>query len=493
MNISIGARTDVGGRSNNEDCLAVLDRDRVPLRADAVLIIADGMGGRANGEEASGIAVKVVRETLMEMLDPANEKRLPPAEDILAAAIRRANSTVYELSQEYPDTPGMGTTCIAALVSEGILTLAHVGDSRAYLIRGSSIKPLTNDHTYVADQVKAGNMSNDDARSSRFKNVITRAVGIGPTVQPDFETIALLDSDTILLCTDGLSNTLKEIEMLEVVSQSNSAQGTANALLEAAKAGGVSDNVTVIAVRVTADVQSGRIKLSENTSESNGNGTRDYTKLKPEARPAPAVKVTPQRTRGKKAPLGGIESIALASISAVIGAVVIAVALGLLGYLKTPEIFGDDSSGDSCYSSSFLPDYVSLRYQPPAQVYYKPLRPNFLIVTNSGVFVALQSSGRVVHLSTLGVAEGNVPADAIIPDSQDQPSYYAADAAGDLYESDGWSGSISQSSADGATHRQVVTGLTKPESIALDQAGDIFVIDNSELFEIRAIPDTEAP
>jgi serine/threonine protein phosphatase PrpC len=263
MNISIGARTDIGGRDNNEDCLAVLDRERVSMRADAVLVIADGMGGRANGEEASAIAVKVVRETLMDLLNPSTEHRLPPAEEMLATAMRRANSAIYDLAQEFPETDGMGTTCIAALVSEGIFTLAHVGDSRAYLIRDNTIQPITSDHTYVADQVRAGNMSAEAAKTSRFRNVITRAIGISPTVEPDFETISLLDTDTILLCTDGLSNTLDESQILGVVSPNETVQGATNALIECAKAHGVRDNVTVIAVRIASDVVSSRFQRSQ--------------------------------------------------------------------------------------------------------------------------------------------------------------------------------------------------------------------------------------
>jgi protein phosphatase len=490
MNISIGARTDVGGRSNNEDCLAVLDRERVPLRADAVLVIADGMGGRSNGEEASGIAVKIVRETLMELLDPTNEVPLPPAEDILAAAMRRANSMVYELSQENPDLPGMGTTCIAALVSEGILTLAHVGDSRAYLIRDNKIRPLTTDHTYVADQVKAGNMTLDAAKKSKFRNVITRAIGIAPTVEPDFETFALHDSDTVLLCTDGLSNTVEEDGILGITVNNDTAQGTANSLLEAAKAGGVRDNVTIIAVRVTSDVQSGRFKRAPNVQDWNGtssSGAAEHDEPTAEdahQTPAPAK----QAPAKNEPPMSSLRIAGVAFFCAILGAVVTVAALMATGFINTnagltPSTPTDTGTGPAAVAT--LPNYFGLIYQDPVQLYYKPIRPNFLLLDSNGLFVALSQSGKVVHLNGEGIDDGKVPAGTMAPLSTPSPLSYATDPAGDIYLSDTLTGSVSQINPDGNLRRIIVKNLVKPTALAVAADGDVYVIDNGELFVAR--------
>jgi len=483
MNISIGARTDVGGRSNNEDCLAVLDKDRVQMRADAVLVIADGMGGRANGEEASAIAVKVVRETLMDLLDPANDHTLPPAEDILSAAIRRANSNVYQLSQDNPELPGMGTTCVAALVSEGVLTLAHVGDSRAYLVRDNTLIALTSDHTYVAEQVRAGNMSQAAAKTSRFKNVITKAIGIAPTVEPDFETVALRDTDTVVLCTDGLTNTLDETTILTVIRQSETAQSAASGLLFAAKAAGVRDNVTIITVRVTSDVQSSRFRLIESLE---GSQQIDIPEPELEELPAGSIDINEGgRTRPAQtvqAPTVGKHLVLAVLISALLGALVAAgsfLELGILGVLPA-GLFGQREA--NTYSSAH-PDYLALQYEPARQIYYKPLRSNFLLVADASVFVALGSSGEVVRLNLLGQDKGVAP---ISLTSTAAPSLYAIDRAGDIYTEDVVAGSIEQISSSGLVKREVVTGLDHPGAFAVSPSGDIYVINDGSLFLSKA-------
>jgi PPM family protein phosphatase len=482
MNISIGARTDVGGRSNNEDCLAVLDRDRVPIRADAVLIIADGMGGRSNGEEASGIAVKIARETVMELLDPEGDQPLPPAEDILAAGMRRANSTVYDLSQENPDTPGMGTTCIAALVSEGILTLAHVGDSRAYLVRENIIRPLTADHTYVADQVRAGNMTAEAAKKSRFRNVITRAIGIAPTVQPDFETFPLLDRDTVLLCTDGLSNTLDEEEMLEVIKKSDSAQGTANALLEAAKAGGVRDNVTIIALRVSSDVLSNKLKRSQLARGSNGTKpdgtlidadepTKPEKKILELPKPEPVAVVPPPQQSS------GFRLIAVAVLSAMLAAAVTAGALFEIGWLKSPQSTTAPAVAKSGPPPSAADGWT---FSSPTQLYYKPVRPNFLLLVPDGLLVAAAQTGAIVHLSFTGQELANVSGEPTSKFDSEAMSY-TSDSAGNIYVTDSAAGTVTLDVPSYGKQTVLATHLNRPSAIVVDSTGNIYVIDNGQL------------
>src|SRR5579883_2413413 len=186
MKISAGARTDTGTRDNNEDSLAVLTNHKGDLRVDCVMIVADGMGGRAYGERASSAAVDSIHKTLKELL-AVNAPEAPPVPDALATALRRANSLVYDLAENNPGRQPMGTTCTTAVIAEDKLYIAHVGDSRAYLLRDDILRPIPTDHSYVAEQIRAGHLSDHDARSSRFKNVITKAVGIEPTLQPDID------------------------------------------------------------------------------------------------------------------------------------------------------------------------------------------------------------------------------------------------------------------------------------------------------------------
>jgi serine/threonine protein phosphatase PrpC len=485
MNISIGARTDIGGRSNNEDCLAVLDKERVPLRADAVLVIADGMGGRSNGEEASAIAVKIVRETVMQLLDPSNDQPLPPAEDILAAALRRANSTIYDLSQEHPDTPGMGTTCIAALISEGILTLAHVGDSRAYLVRDGSIKALTHDHTYVADQVRAGNMSAQAAKNSRFRNVITRAIGIAPTVEPDFETFPLTDNDTVLLCTDGLTNTIDENDICDLARRSETAQGTASALMDAAKGRGVRDNVTIIAVCVSSDVQSARIKRSQLLID----GVEE---------PSPQPVLAVQEANAQSTPEHGVErpdrvESPTASSSSGFRYVLVAVAFLLLGAIVTGSgLYAAGLIGAPAHSTktaspaaAVRPDFATIQYDAPVQLFYKPIQSDFLLLGDKGAFVALSSTGKIVHLNGFGQSDYKFSSSLTAPAARSNSLSYGTDLANNLYVSNASTGTLTQISTDGKVKRVIAHGLTQPGSVAVNPNGDVYVVDGGELYVLH--------
>jgi protein phosphatase len=489
MNISIGARTDIGGRPNNEDCLAVLDKERVPIRADAVLVIADGMGGRANGEEASGIAVRVVRETLMELLDSVNERALPPAEDILSAAMRRANSAVYDLAQANPELPGMGTTCIAALISEGTCTLAHVGDSRAYMIRNNKISPLTVDHTYVADQVRAGNMSSESARKSRFKNVITRAIGIAPTVEPDFETVQLLDGDTLLFCTDGLSNTLDEDGILEISGKSDTAQKTAGNLLAAAKARRVRDNVTVIAVRISSDVLSSRFLREPSQSEAAYAEPQPSTNVKLEIINEPVYDETPTLPAKKDAEehsSTGFRYVILAVVAAILGGIATAATLMELGLLSFRRNAVSIKTGQEVHAPVTPADtnLFDLQYGQPIQLYYKPLRPDILMISTKDIVVALAQSGQVIHLNDLGQLDDK-PDGVNVAGASSQTAYYAADPAGDLFQSNSVTKAITETSSDGSRHRVIAQDLLDPRALAVDPDGNIYVIVGGELYTLR--------
>ena len=483
MKISIGSRTDVGGRSNNEDSLAVLSKDEAGLRVDAVLIIADGMGGRSNGEQASGIAVSSVTDAAIEHLAAPADQPLPPAEDLLAAGIRRANSKIFELSQSNKDAPGMGTTCIAAILDQATVTMAHVGDSRAYLIREDEVESLTTDHTYVAEQVKAGNLTVEDAKTSRFRNVITRAIGIAPTVAPDISAFPLLEDETLILCTDGLTNTLTEDQIYEIVRRSDDPQVNSDQLVAAAKAGGARDNISIITVKALSDSAVRKVRRPENPPKT--------APRKPAEQPKPATAPSERSQSNGAAPDGtttgsgtssGFHVVAVAVLSALLGAAATAAALYEIGWLKSVQKTA--APAPSAVSAPTVPTSAQLTaasYSAPTRVYYKPVRSDFLLLGGSTIYSASQESGAIVSLNqsgqVLATYSGQPEANPVSADG----SYYAVDSSGDLYVSDPSAGTISQRSISGGAARTISKGLNKPGAIAAASDGTVYFVEDGLL------------
>lgn len=253
MQIEAYGLSDVGRqRQHNEDSFLVQEKARL-------FVVADGMGGHAAGEIASKIAV----ESICDFIEQTEEEdgtwphgyddRLSRTTNRLIAAVRIANGRVIDAMKKDARLRGMGTTVVASLVDEGKLSLAHVGDSRAYLIRDHSISRVTNDHSWVFEQVQAGMISEEEAERHPFRNVITRALGGGASVVPDASEIELRPDDIVLLCSDGLSGMVPEPEMLRLIAAADDpAQGCRN-LIDTANERGGNDNITAILVRVVGD------------------------------------------------------------------------------------------------------------------------------------------------------------------------------------------------------------------------------------------------
>jgi len=258
MDVAIGKRTDTGKRANNEDCLRVVRSSDFAMSADALVVVADGMGGCAHGEQASALAARTIEWSVRTQLIPG--LNCPPYRDILTEAIRRANGEVYELSQQAPEDRGMGTTCVVGIFALRGVVIAHVGDSRAYLVRDERLERLTCDHSLVEDQIKTGKMSDHDARGSTQRHLLTRAVGVRPGISPVITYYDLNDGDSVLFCTDGLSNHVDEIGIVQIIMRSGSAQQAVDNLVDAAIMSGSNDNVTAVLASVSsvasADAQS---------------------------------------------------------------------------------------------------------------------------------------------------------------------------------------------------------------------------------------------
>ncbi|HEY5997633.1 MAG TPA: Stp1/IreP family PP2C-type Ser/Thr phosphatase [Candidatus Deferrimicrobiaceae bacterium] len=250
MRIISHGGTDPGRtRTNNEDAFLVNDG----LRLYAV---ADGIGGREGGEIASRIAVDMLREAIADLL--ADGDRTPAAGSAAdgrpeVPALRRAvalmNRKILDAAANDAALAGMGTTLTALLLAEKRAYIAHVGDSRLYRLRSGKLAQLTNDHSMVAEQVRAGLLTAREARTSPYRHVITRALGIGREAAPDVVEHPAASGDTFLLCTDGLTDMLDDREIGAVLA-SGTPRDSVKRLIDAANARGGVDNITVVVVQV---------------------------------------------------------------------------------------------------------------------------------------------------------------------------------------------------------------------------------------------------
>jgi len=251
--IDVGARTDTGRvRENNEDSFR--------LAPDLNLfVLSDGMGGQASGEVASRLATESIvdhyRSAEADASLPLNGPRLEGLSDTsnrLASAIRFANDAIRNAAAQKLEWKGMGATVVAVHFDGDRMSLAHVGDSRIYRLRSGELEQLTRDHSFVAEQVRRGVMTQEEADQSKLQNVLLRALGADPEVIVDVEEELTLESDTILLCSDGLTRELSDAQIATVLAKSDDAQEAAERLVDYANQAGGGDNITVIVVRRAA-------------------------------------------------------------------------------------------------------------------------------------------------------------------------------------------------------------------------------------------------
>ncbi len=238
MSIASYARASDTGkkRRRNEDSYVV---------APPLFAVADGMGGAQAGEVASKLAAAALKETHPEGTSDAEK---------VTALIQEANRRVYERAHSDPATSGMGTTMTVAIVDGDKVTIGHVGDSRAYVVRGGELEQLTEDHSLVNELLKSGKLSREEAETHPQRSVITRAVGTDPDVDVDAFTVEAGEGDVFLLCSDGLTDMVADSDILDVVERHRDDLDRATkALVSAANRGGGEDNITVIAFSIAAD------------------------------------------------------------------------------------------------------------------------------------------------------------------------------------------------------------------------------------------------
>jgi protein phosphatase len=242
VRFTCAGRTDVGVvRSGNEDAFLMVPES-------GVFIVADGMGGHAAGEVASEMAVTIVGKALEHV---AGEQDSDAAE-IIRNSIVDANGQIFQRTLVEQDKRGMGTTATAMVINGVQYVLGQVGDSRAYLFRDDNLLQVTKDHSYVQEQVDAGYLTPEQARTHPYSNVITRCVGANAEVEPDIYFGTLHAGDVFLLASDGLTGMLEDEELLNIMNAGHSPGELVDSLIGEANRRGGLDNITVIIVRIDA-------------------------------------------------------------------------------------------------------------------------------------------------------------------------------------------------------------------------------------------------
>lgn len=242
--LNVGARTDVGAvRERNEDSVLAEPTDSADAQARGWLgIVADGLGGHRRGDVASALAVQSTR-------DEFYRRAAPSIAEGLRLAVEAANTAIHRKGEESDEFTDTASTITAAVIQGAVLTVAQVGDSRAYLIRNSRLRQITRDHSLVDEMVRKGDLTRQQALQHPNRNVITRALGTRPSVEVDLFREDLHDEDVVLLCSDGLYRVVQESEMLR--SLVAEPQQAAEALVALANERGAPDNVSVIIVRIS--------------------------------------------------------------------------------------------------------------------------------------------------------------------------------------------------------------------------------------------------
>ena len=239
--MKIFGKTDIGlVRETNQDAFQFGQFDN----GDCWAVVCDGMGGVSGGQVASSICVEKVSEAIKRGF--RKKMTVNSAKNLLVSAINAANSAVFKESQDSYVYKGMGTTVVAVLILNNIAVIAHVGDSRAYIVNDESIKAVTKDHSFVQLLIDTGKITEEEAKVHPDRNIITRAVGIEHTVDVELDIIDIVDNESLLICTDGLNISVEDSEILKVINEYG--DSSTEKLVETANNAGGRDNVTIVII-----------------------------------------------------------------------------------------------------------------------------------------------------------------------------------------------------------------------------------------------------
>lgn len=498
MSLQFGFKTDVGlKRRANQDSYVIVRGESLSGVLDALFVVADGMGGRLGGEVASEIVVRTIPESVKAYLTARSEDKSPvDTSALLETAIREAHLKVRERQASEPQLSGMGTTCVAAVLDGNILTIANVGDSRAYLLRGGRLTQITEDHSSVWEQVVAGIMTPEEARTSRFRNQITRAIGSDVSAEPDIDKVELQEGDSVLLCSDGLTSEVDDDDIARLLAGEADPNGACDKLVEAALGAGGRDNVTVIALRYGAFSpialeKKARVMVrpSDDALESwreadpdGGVNPRNghYSSAKPVgAGRRPSVSPVLLLLLFVLAVLAGGEAYALVRLTQNLDAL----------RRRQPEIIVRPPD---------RPTDRPLTYGDPSPVSSKVVRETPLAVDDEGSTIAETPSGRLVRFG----ANGQL---TLLPDQGGPPVngappvrgsiLLATDVSGNRYQINPGYRVILKYDAEGnLASGNIGSGkLVSPTAIAVDSFGNLYVIDDHRVKKFVASDTAKAP
>ncbi len=251
QSLQAASLTDPGRvRDHNEDCIE--SRPGIGL-----FVLADGMGGYNAGEVASGMATSLISDGVEEAWVPKDVDRMGRDEakalavKLIEEQVARSNSAIFTTSQNNPECAGMGTTLVVCLFYDNFLAVAHIGDSRLYRLRGETMEQVTRDHSLLQEQLDSGLITPEEAKLSQNKNLVTRALGIDPTVETELHVYETQPDDTYLLCSDGLSDMVDDEEIrLTLITLKTNPSLTVQQLVQAANDNGGRDNISAMLIRV---------------------------------------------------------------------------------------------------------------------------------------------------------------------------------------------------------------------------------------------------
>lgn len=511
MSLSIGFKTDIGRkREINEDSYAVLRGAELGNKLDGLFVVADGMGGGRGGDIASSLVAQAVPEAVHEYLyDRTGDAASMDTARLLRDALLRANGRVWMRGVERSELRGMGTTCVAAIVQGSALTLGNVGDSRAYLLRDGKLSQMTEDHSEVWQQVKAGTMTREQAGRSKFRNRITKAIGLSPDVKPDVEQFTLQEGDTVLLCSDGLTTEVSDTEIARLLASVPEAQETCNRLVSAALRNGGNDNITVVLLRYgvftpmalpDAPPESEDDELPTDPEQEWRRGDRGRSRghdgIEEDEDDYFPVGARDDADEESQAARGGggfalaLIVVLLLLVGGLSGALYIAAShrtVALPPPLPPPPPPPKLTDGKLEYTIPVsIPGVSTIRVQDA------PLAMD----PNDSVYVVDARDGRTLKVDKLGklTTVPPPPSGRRRPAAQDDfsvpsgppPIYLAFDASGNRYQTNPATKSIDKYRGPSRVE-QIAKGLLKaPASIAVDSFGQIYVIDNHRLLKIEA-------
>lgn len=514
--IAFGYKSDAGRRRDtNEDSCAVLNRAQLNGKLDALMIVADGLGGRRAGEVASSLLVETISLGVLETTAAVVRPLSPPdVEQLLLDTIVRANGKIMTQGkfQLRSDARGMATTCVSAILRDNMLTIGNVGDSRIYLLRSGEIQQLTQDHSEVFREFVKGNLTESEARNHRFRNQITRAVGLESNVQPDISSLPLAEGDTLLLCSDGLTTEVPDDVVAAVLAAAPGAQEACDLLVSIALRHGGRDNITVVVMRYGEFTPSGPFDgdffLEDEADTDPNQEWRNETRAEDELRwaeddkpshtehpafePATIVRGTSYR------PGSPASIVAQYAIAGIIGLLILGMLVeGAMIYNLHHQVAAIPDTPVKPVQTP-APASVAQAYNAPKQVMETPVLPDILQISAKGNPIVATLDG---SLQTFLMAQKRLlPLGDLIPKlpKAPLPSKHSArgkshadvycDASGNLYCLNPETKCIETYTSTGTrTNHDLGKGsLVAPTKLIVDSNGSIFVIDDGHLKVLTA-------